>query len=111
MSGIRFYIDDVAYGSEITVAPYSTTWDTSTTSDGTHKITAVVRDAANNTGSTYISVQVQNTVPYSCPVNLITNSCLENPDFVPSRPSGWSQGEYGINTTNFTYPIIGNHGN
>src|SRR5260221_28482 len=47
--GVQFLLDDGVSGSaEATTAPYSVSWNTATASDGSHKITAVARDAAGN---------------------------------------------------------------
>jgi hypothetical protein len=59
--GVQFRVDGVNLGSEDTSAPYSRTWDTLTAGNGTHSLTAVVRDAAGNTGtSTARTVTVSN---------------------------------------------------
>ena len=61
--GVQFKVDGTNVGSEDTSSPYSISWNTTTVSNGTHTITAVVRDAAgNSTTSTGVSVTVTNTV-------------------------------------------------
>ncbi len=63
VAGVQFRVDGVNIGSEDTTLPYSTTWDSTTTSNGPHTITAVVRDTAGNTGTTAgVSVTVNNVV-------------------------------------------------
>ena len=47
--GVQFKLDGINLGSEDTTAPYSVSWDTSTAATGSHTLTAVARDAANNT--------------------------------------------------------------
>ena len=49
--GVQFKLDGAALGSEMTNAPYSVSWDTTTTPDGTHTLTAAARDAAGNQGT------------------------------------------------------------
>src|SRR2546428_366795 len=49
--GVQFKLDGVNLGAEITRAPYTLAWITSTASNGTHSLTAVARDAAGNTGT------------------------------------------------------------
>lgn len=62
VSGVQFKLDGNNLGSEDTSAPYTMTWDTSTVSNGTHKISAVARDAAGNTKTaTEITITVSNT--------------------------------------------------
>ena len=41
-------------------APYTLAWDSTTVSDGAHTLSAEARDAANNVGSTSVTVLVQN---------------------------------------------------
>lgn len=62
--GVQFKLDGVNLGGEDTTAPYSTTWNTTTTPNGSHTLTAVARDAAGNQGaSTPVIVTVNNTAP------------------------------------------------
>src|SRR5690242_2038625 len=49
VAGVQFFVDGAARGSEDTTAPYSTSWDTTAGSNGSHNITARARDAAGNT--------------------------------------------------------------
>src|SRR5213082_1640449 len=47
--GVQFLLDNGVNGSaDVTTAPYSVSWNTATVSDGSHKITAIARDAAGN---------------------------------------------------------------
>jgi hypothetical protein len=77
--GVQFNVDGSPVGSEITSPPFTTSWNTATTTDGVHKITAVARDGANNqTTSTLVSVTVNNgnsssisgawTAPFNWPI-------------------------------------------
>jgi len=64
VAGVQFRLDDADLGAEDTAAPYSVPWDTTTTSDGSHTLTAVARDAAGNvTISEPVTVTVSNTSP------------------------------------------------
>src|SRR5207253_2869203 len=59
VGGVQFKLDGVNLGAEITTAPYTLGWLTTTASPGTHALTAVARDAAGNrTTSAAISVTV-----------------------------------------------------
>ena len=42
--GVRFYVDTNAIGLEGNFAPFAVSWNTATTADGTHTLTAVARD-------------------------------------------------------------------
>jgi hypothetical protein len=62
--GVQFQLDRVNGGAEDTSAPYSVSFDTTTTSDGAHTLTAVARDAAGNrTTSDPVTVTVANGSP------------------------------------------------
>src|SRR5216117_3833610 len=64
VAGVQFKLDEADLGVEDTAAPYSVPWDTTTTSDGSHTLTAVARDAAGNvTISEPVTVTVSNTSP------------------------------------------------
>ncbi|MGZ8222648.1 MAG: Ig-like domain-containing protein, partial [Methylobacter sp.] len=61
--GVQFQLDGANLGAEVTAAPYSLAWDTTTVLDGSHSLTAVARDAAGNTAtSSIVSVTVNNPV-------------------------------------------------
>jgi hypothetical protein len=59
--GVQFKLDGANLGAEVTTAPYSISWDTTTASNGSHTLTAVARDAAGNTAaSAGVTVTVSN---------------------------------------------------
>ena len=61
--GVRVLVDGTQVGAELTTAPYSVAWDTTTASNGDHAITAIARDAAgNSTTSVAVTVTVSNVV-------------------------------------------------
>lgn len=59
--GVQFKVNGTNLGSEDTTAPYSVSWDTTKTSNGSHTLSAVARDAAGNTASSQRTVTVSNT--------------------------------------------------
>jgi hypothetical protein len=61
VAGVQFQIDGANLGSEDVSAPYSTTWNTTTASNGTHTLSAVARDAAGNRSTASVTVTVSNT--------------------------------------------------
>jgi hypothetical protein len=62
--GVQFRLDGANWGAEDTASPYTTTWDTTTVSNGTHTLTAVARDAeGNTTTAATVTVTVTNTTP------------------------------------------------
>lgn len=61
--GVQFKRGGVNLGAEDTTSPYSTSWDTTSVSNGSYALTAVARDAAGNmTTSAARTVTVSNTV-------------------------------------------------
>ena len=44
VAGVTFYLDGHALGSEYTAAPYSASWNTTTSANGAHTLSAVARD-------------------------------------------------------------------
>jgi hypothetical protein len=60
--GVQFKRDGVNIGAEDVTAPYAITWNTTSTTNGGHQLTAVARDAAGNTTtSSARTVNVSNT--------------------------------------------------
>ncbi len=66
--GVQFQVDGGSLGTEITTAPYSTSWDTSRTTTGAHLLTAIARDAAGNhtvSGTVAVTVSTASTRLYT----------------------------------------------
>src|SRR2546426_5809029 len=62
--GVQFKLDSVNLGAEVTAAPYTISWPTTTATNAAHGLTAVARDAAGNSAtSAVVSVTVDNTPP------------------------------------------------
>ena len=62
VAGVQFKLDGANLGVEDTSAPYTTSWDTTVSSNGAHSLSALARDAAGNqTLSGSVTVTVQNT--------------------------------------------------
>jgi hypothetical protein len=69
VAGVQFKVDGNNVGVEDTTAPYGIDWNTTITTNGTHSITAVARDAAGNqTTSQSVSVVVDNPPDTTAPV-------------------------------------------
>ena len=61
VASVQFQLDGANVGSPVTVAPYSYSWDTTKSSNGTHTLKAVAKDTAgNSTASAGDSVTVSN---------------------------------------------------
>jgi YD repeat-containing protein len=63
VKGVRFELDGLSLGSEDVAAPYSVSWNTIASTNGTHTVTAFARDAAGNTSSATVTVTVVNPDP------------------------------------------------
>ncbi len=64
VAGVQFKLDGANLGTEVTTAPYTLPWTTTTVSNGTHTLTAVARDAAGNLAtSAGVNVSVANNAP------------------------------------------------
>jgi hypothetical protein len=66
--GVRFQVDGANIDVEDTVAPFDVSWDTSTATQGTHRLTAIARDAAGNSAvSAAVTVSVGSSGPDTVP--------------------------------------------
>src|SRR3989449_39610 len=64
VAGVQFKLDGANLGGEDTSSPYSVSWNTTSSSNGSHTITAVARDAAGNRSpSAPVTVTVDNVAP------------------------------------------------
>jgi hypothetical protein len=64
IANVKFFVDNLLVASPVTSTPYSTPWDTTTATVGTHVITATATDIAGNVGtSAQVTVTVDNTHP------------------------------------------------
>lgn len=62
--GVQFALDGQNVGGQITSAPYTMAWDSTTVADGNHSITAAAWDLAGNTAtSSPVTVAVDNSAP------------------------------------------------
>ena len=58
---VQFDLDGKALSAPVSAAPYAVSWDTTTATNGPHKLTATATDASGNTGtSAPVEVTVQN---------------------------------------------------
>ena len=83
VASVQFQLDGANFGSLDTASPYSVSWNTTTSSNGSHTLRAIAKDAAGNSAtSTAVTVTVSNsttdttppTVSISAPANGATVS-------------------------------------
>ncbi|HEY3177132.1 MAG TPA: Ig-like domain-containing protein [Candidatus Polarisedimenticolia bacterium] len=64
VAGVQIQLDGGDLGAELTSPPYAFSWDTTSSSDGAHTLSAIARDGAGNTASSAsVVVFVGNTGP------------------------------------------------
>jgi thermitase len=75
---VDLYIDGAFYGSD-TTSPYGFAWNTSTTTNGPHTVTANAVDGAGNVGtSATVTVTVNNLLDTTAPTVAITSTSMSN---------------------------------
>jgi hypothetical protein len=63
VAGVQFLLDGAALGVEVLKSPYTSSWNTTSTANGSHSVSAVARDAAGNKAtSAAVTVAVNNVV-------------------------------------------------
>jgi len=72
VADVQFQLNGVNVGADLTTAPYSISWDTATSSNGIHSLTAIARDTSHNAAtSPVVQVMVSNTVTQAPTAGLI----------------------------------------
>jgi hypothetical protein len=101
VSGVQFKLDGANLGAEDLTSPYSVTWDTSAATNGAHTLTAVARDAANNTTtSSSVSVTVDNAAP-TVSITAPTHGSTVNGTVAINATAADNTGGSGINKVEF----------
>ena len=111
VTGVQFKLDGNNIGSEDTTAPYGINWNSTTSANGNHTLSAVARDAAGLSATATITINVQNLIlpPPSQTANLVPNPSLETSTNGTS-PDAWLAGNWGTNTATFSYLNTGHTG-
>src|SRR5205823_12822498 len=105
LGGVQFQVDGANLGEEDASDPYSVSWDTTTTSNGFHTLTAVARNAVGiRFVSDPVTVTVSNTSPPPPPptvtrVEETDPSITYTGDWFPADPRAWSGGTAVYSTT------------
>jgi hypothetical protein len=97
ISTVQFLLNGTPLGAPDTAAPYSTTWNTTSVSNGSYTIRARATDIAGNSSlAPEITIQVDNPPPGSTPTNTPivppVNNLLVNGDFASGTLNGWENG-------------------
>ncbi len=73
VASVQFQLDGANFGGLDTASPYSVSWNTATSSNGSHTLRAIVKDAAgNSTTSASVTVTVSNGAPDTTPPSVPT---------------------------------------
>jgi hypothetical protein len=85
--GVQFQLDGANLLAEDVSAPYSVDWNSTTSANGSHTLTAIARDAAGNrTTSTAVAVTVSNSSP---PANVPPVATIST----PTSSTTWAVGD------------------
>ncbi len=76
--GVQFKLDGSPLGNEDPTSPYSVSCNTTQTTNGNHTLSATARDAAGNTTTASVTVNVQNTASGSNDL-IIYSDALQSP--------------------------------
>src|SRR4051794_27820225 len=81
VAGVQFRLDGADLGLEVTSPPYSIFWNSATSVNGTHVLTAIARDSAGNTTTAAsVSVTVANVqtpiITWTPPLRIVAGTAL-----------------------------------
>ena len=99
ISGVQFKLDGVSIGAEDTVSPYNVSWNSTSTTNGSHSLTAVARDPAGRTASSApVTVNVLNTdtVPPTASITAPTNGATVQGTVDVTASASDNQGVAGV---------------
>ncbi len=91
--GVQFRLDDNDVGAEDLTPPYSASWATTSTVNGSHTLTAVARDAAGLTASASIPVTVSNAAGSPLTINGSQQFQTIDGFGVSANSASWDNGE------------------
>lgn len=74
VTNVQFEVDGTKIGSALTSPPYTTTWDSTGSSNGVHTISAVAKDSSGNYATSSASVVVSNSVSYTGPGDIVSGA-------------------------------------
>ncbi len=111
IANVQYKLDGVNLGSAVTATPYSFTWDTTSTTNASHKLTAVATNTAGMaTTSKAVTVTVNNPVvdpnpPITVPTTPPTNTSLS-----PSGRISFTFDDGLASTYNYAAPTLAKYG-
>jgi hypothetical protein len=109
VAGVQFKLDGANLGAVVTTPPYAVTWNTTTTTNGAHVLTAAARDATGNTAtSAGITVTVANATPQAIDVTAPVISTVSLSVTSSGAAIGWTTNE--PSDTQVEYGLTGSYG-
>ncbi|NJD23010.1 MAG: T9SS type A sorting domain-containing protein, partial [Melioribacter sp.] len=79
VAGVQYKLDGSILGSEVVTSPYNLSWNTVQTTDGTHILSAIARDAAGNTATASLTVNVSNSTTSPSSNLVVYDDVLKTP--------------------------------
>lgn len=94
VAGVQFLLDGANLGTEITTAPYTLSWDTTTVANGAHTLAARARDTSGNVStSTVVNISVSNPIP-AFPIYRASGTFTAGTGAItPPYPAGMTAGD------------------
>jgi hypothetical protein len=99
VTGVQFEVDSTNIGSVITSSPYTTTWNSTGVSDGSHTLYAVAEDTAGNYATSSVSVTVRNSPPVISAISSGTPTTTSATITWTTDEAATSQVNYGSTTS------------
>lgn len=94
--GVQFQLDGTSLGAEVTTPPYSISWNTSSTTNATHLLTAIARDSAGNrntSSAVTVTVSSASPRPYTTAFPLTENPISEGGNWINGKTDGIDWGD------------------
>ena len=99
VANLQFKVDSTDIGSAITSSPYTTTWNSTSVTDGMHTLYAVVEDTSGNYATSSISITVRNNPPVISSISSGTPGQTSATITWTTDESATSQVNYGATTS------------
>jgi hypothetical protein len=108
VASVQFRLDGLNLGAARTTAPYSINWDTTTSTNGPHQLTAVARDlASNQSTSAVVNVTVQGLSASLATIERnATNVIISWPTVFAGYQVYWSRTMTGASWQPVTNPVV-----
>ena len=91
--GVQFRLDGNTLGSEDVTSPYSVSWTTTGSTNGSHQLTATARDAAGRTAVSTINVTVSNAAGNNLTIDGNQRFQVIDGFGVSANSASWNNGE------------------